>query len=62
MDNILIYDLKNLSFDISIEKCFENLRPHPKFSECSFENYIPDERFPAQSHIKEMLIHKIHKN
>jgi cell division protein ZapE len=57
----MIYDLKNLSFDISIEKCFENLRPHPKFSECSFENYIPDERFPSQSHIKDMLIHKINR-
>jgi cell division protein ZapE len=48
-------DLHNISFDISVEQCFENLRPHPKFSRCTFENYIPDENYPTQSQIKSML-------
>jgi cell division protein ZapE len=48
-------DLTSLSFDISVEQCFDNLRPHPKFSHCTFENYIPDENYPSQAQIKETL-------
>lgn len=48
-------DLNTVSFDISVEQCFENLRPHPKFSGCTFENYIPDDRFPTQAQIKTLL-------
>jgi len=48
-------DLNSISFDISVEQCFENLRPHPKFSCCTFENYIPDENYPTQSLIKNLL-------
>ena len=48
-------DLNGISFDISVEQCFENLRPHPKFSRCTFENYIPDENYPSQSQIKSLL-------
>lgn len=48
-------DLHDISFDISVEDCFSNLRPHPKFSHCTFENYIPDENFLSQSMIKEKL-------
>ncbi|MEF3254088.1 MAG: cell division protein ZapE, partial [Deferribacterales bacterium] len=55
----MIYDLKDISFDISIEKCFENLRPHPKFADCTFENYIPDDNYPSQFYIKQTLIEKI---
>jgi cell division protein ZapE len=51
----------SLNFDISIENCFENLKPHPKFAGCSFENYIPDERFPSQTRIKELLKEQISK-
>ncbi|MGE4317852.1 MAG: cell division protein ZapE [Deferribacterales bacterium] len=48
-------DLNVLSFDISVEQCFENLRPHPKFSGCTFDNYIPDERYQSQAQIKQLL-------
>lgn len=57
----MIYSLNDISFDISIEKCFQNLRPHPKFSHCTFDNYIPDENYPSQSSIKQTLIEKISK-
>lgn len=48
-------DLNDINFDISVEDCFDNLRPHPKFSHCTFENYIPDENFPTQDMIKSRL-------
>lgn len=48
-------DLHSLNFEISVEECFANLRPHPKFSHCTFENYIPDENYPTQTMIKEHL-------
>jgi len=48
-------DLNSLNFNISIEECFGNLRPHPKFSHCTFENYIPDENYPSQAEIKRTL-------
>jgi len=48
-------DLHDISFDISVEDCFANLRPHPKFSHCTFENYIPDENFATQAKIKVRL-------
>ncbi|MCX8085193.1 MAG: cell division protein ZapE [Calditerrivibrio sp.] len=57
----MIYELKDISFEVSIDKCFENLRPHPKFSHCTFENYIPDDNFPSQHYIKETLIDKINR-
>lgn len=48
-------DMNKISFDISVEQCFANLRPHPKFASCTFENYIPDEKYATQTQIKEML-------
>ena len=48
-------DLNTISFDISVQDCFANLRPHPKFAECTFENYIPDDRFTTQAEIKQLL-------
>ncbi|PLX69939.1 MAG: cell division protein ZapE [Denitrovibrio sp.] len=54
-------DLHDISFDISVEDCFENLRPHPKFSHCTFENYIPDENFQTQAEIKERLQNTLEK-
>jgi len=55
----MIIDIKEINFDISVEECFVNLKPHPKFSHCTFENYIPDEKYPSQFYIKETLINKI---
>jgi len=57
----MILDLKDISFDVSIEECFVNLRPHPKFSGCTFENYIPDPNYPSQHYIKDTLMNKISK-
>jgi len=48
-------DFNEINFEVSIEQCFENLKPHPKFAECSFDNYIPDENYPSQHYIKELL-------
>ncbi len=48
-------DLHDISFDISVDDCFANLRPHPKFSHCTFENYIPDDNFKTQAEIKARL-------
>lgn len=48
-------DISKLSFNVSIEECFANLKPHPKFSGCTFDNYIPDENFPSQHYIKNLL-------
>lgn len=50
-----------INFNVSIQDCFQNLQPHPKFSKCSFENYIPDENQPSQYEIKELLMNKIVK-
>jgi cell division protein ZapE len=38
----MIIDIETLNFNISVERCMENMKPHPKFSHCTFENYIPD--------------------
>jgi cell division protein ZapE len=48
-------DLHDLSFEVSVDDCFANLRPHPKFSHCTFDNYIPDENYPSQGNIKSRL-------
>jgi cell division protein ZapE len=50
---------EKLNFNVSIENCFANLKPHPKFAKCNFENYIPDEKYPSQSEIKEILKTKL---
>ncbi|WP_022850160.1 AFG1/ZapE family ATPase [Limisalsivibrio acetivorans] len=54
-------NLEDISFDISIEDCFNNLRPHPKFSGCTFENYIPDDNYPSQHYIKTLLHETVEK-
>jgi cell division protein ZapE len=48
-------DFSKISFNVSIEECFSNLKPHPKFAGCTFDNYIPDDNFPSQHYIKNML-------
>lgn len=50
-----------INFNVSIEDCFSNLKPHPKFSECSFESYIPDPNHQSQEQIKNLLMEKIVK-
>lgn len=56
MSGITSYiDIDKISFDVSIEECFNNLKPHPKFSGCKFENYIPDPNYPSQHYIKNLL-------
>lgn len=55
----MVIDIDNIDFNISIDECFNNLKPHPKFSHCTFENYIPDENYPSQYYIKETLTKKI---
>lgn len=55
----MILDIDKINFNVSIEDCFKNLRPHPKFSHCSFDNYIPDNNFSSQHYIKETLINKV---
>lgn len=54
-------DLHDINFSISVEDCFANLRPHPKFSHCTFDNYIPDENFTSQSKIKTQLQETLEK-
>lgn len=44
-----------MDFDISIEECFKELKPHPKFYECSFDNYFPDVSYPSQTALKDLL-------
>ncbi|MGA1847671.1 cell division protein ZapE [Deferribacter abyssi] len=53
--------LPDLNFDVSVEISLKNLKPHPKFSNCSFENYYPDEKYPSQHFVKQMLFEKISK-
>ena len=48
-------EFKDIKFDISIEECFANLKPHPKFAGCTFDNYIPDDKYPSQHYIKNLL-------
>lgn len=48
-------DISNICFNVSIEECFANLKPHPKFSECTFDNYVPDNNFSSQHYIKNLL-------
>ncbi len=55
----MIIDIKTLDFNVSVEKCMENMKPHPKFSHCTFENYIPDAKYPSQFDIKNRLSQKM---
>jgi len=54
-------DLQDINFNISVEDCLNNMRPHPKFSHCTFDNYIPDENFPSQTGIKQRLIDTLYR-
>ncbi|BAI80960.1 conserved hypothetical protein [Deferribacter desulfuricans SSM1] len=52
---------RDISFEVSVEDSLKNLKPHPKFNSCSFENYFPDERYKSQSEVKDLLLNKINK-
>lgn len=54
-------DLHDIDFNISVEDCLANLKPHPKFSHCTFDNYIPDEKYLSQSEIKNRLEETLEK-
>lgn len=48
-------DLKHLNFNVSADECFSELKPHPKFSSCTFDNYAHDTRYPSQLYLKNIL-------
>ncbi|TYB33805.1 MAG: cell division protein ZapE [Flexistipes sinusarabici] len=55
----MIVNISDLNFDVSVSECMKNMKPHPKFQHCTFENYIPDSRYPSQSSIKNILSEKV---
>ncbi len=48
-------DINSLNFEISIDECFKELKPHPKFNQCRFDNYNNDPNYPSQLYIKNLL-------
>jgi len=56
---IMIVNIPDLNFDVSVNECMKNMKPHPKFQNCTFENYIPDSRYPSQASIKNILSEKV---
>ncbi len=52
------YNEKNsntINFNVSIEECFTELSPHPKFKDCTFDSYHDDKNYPSQAALKELL-------
>ncbi len=47
--------INNLNYEISVEECINELKPHPKFSSCTFDNYNCDSNYPSQQHLKDTL-------
>lgn len=48
-------DINNINFNVSLDECFTELKPHPKFKNCTFDNYSCDNEYPSQSALKELL-------
>lgn len=48
-------NINTINFDISIDECFKELKPHPKFNQCRFDNYNNDINYPSQLYIKNLL-------
>lgn len=48
-------DIKTIDFNVSADDCFNQLKPHPKFSGCTFENYKHDPHYPSQLYLKNIL-------
>lgn len=48
-------DINTINFNVSIDECFNELRPHPKFKDCTFDSYHDDKAYPSQAALKEIL-------
>lgn len=48
-------DINTINLDVTIEECFKELKPHPKFHNCDFDNYFPDDKYPSQGRLKNIL-------
>ena len=55
MINYNCKDINTINFNVSIDECFSELRPHPKFKDCTFDNYHDDAAYPSQAALKELL-------
>lgn len=55
----MIVNISELDFNVSVNECMKNMKPHPKFQDCTFDNYIPDSRFPSQYSVKNILAEKV---
>lgn len=55
MINYNYKDINIINFNVSIDECFNELRPHPKFKDCTFESYHDDKAYPSQAELKEIL-------
>ena len=55
MINYNYKDINTINFSVSIDECFSELRPHPKFKDCTFDNYLDDAAYPSQAALKELL-------
>ena len=55
MINYNYKDINIINFNVSIDECFSELRPHPKFKDCTFDNYHDDDAYPTQAALKELL-------
>ncbi len=51
----IMSDIKAIDFNVSADDCFSQLKPHPKFNKCTFDNYKHDERYPSQLYLKNIL-------
>ncbi|WP_035588652.1 AFG1/ZapE family ATPase [Hippea jasoniae] len=49
--------LSDIEFNQPLESIINKNAIPPKFSACSFDNYIPDDNFPSQRQAKQKLIH-----
>lgn len=47
--------INTINFNVSIDECFKELCPHPKFATCTFDNYHSDDTYPSQAMLKEKL-------
>lgn len=50
-----IKNIDQINFNVSIDECFSELKPHPKFKGCTFDNYNDDKNYPSQGMLKETL-------
>lgn len=48
-------DIISLNFNVSADECFRELKPHPKFNKCTYDNYTHDSRYPSQLYLKNIL-------